>query len=325
MPGHIRPRPNKNGTTYQALWRPPGDGRDSERRSKTFRTKRDAAQWLANIESAAHAGAYVDPRKGEKLFGVVAAEWLASKEDDVEPRTHTDYASTIRSLADGRRRPNRTPPAVQRTDRPHHGRPGRGLAEADRPPAQPPHHDQDLWRVLADHGVRHAARLHRAEPMPERQAAASAARRLRPRHRRLHRRAATGDLNPQPRRDHQPRRRHANPDLRDGRHVRRLDGPARERAMGAKAQGRRPPARRRPRPARMEGSPNPQGKRYFLGPLKTKAGQRYIAMPEFLASSWRPTSTRTCPPTPRPGCSRARWQAGPSVGSFYKRTFKPAV
>jgi integrase len=97
MPGHIRPRRNKNGTTYQALWRPPGDGRDSERRSKTFRTKKDANHWIAKTEAAAHAGSYVDPRKGEKLFGTVANEWLADKEHDVEPRTHADYASTIRT------------------------------------------------------------------------------------------------------------------------------------------------------------------------------------------------------------------------------------
>src|SRR4051795_6083210 len=95
MPGHIRARRNQNGTTYQALWRPPGDGRDSERRSRTFKTKRDAAQWIANTEAAAHAGSYVDPRKGEKSFSSIAVEWLADKEHDVEPRTHADYQSTI--------------------------------------------------------------------------------------------------------------------------------------------------------------------------------------------------------------------------------------
>lgn len=101
MPGHIRVRQNKNGTTYQGLWRPPGDGRDSERRSRTFKTKKAAKQWIANVEAAAHAGAYVDPRKGEKLFATVAAEWLADKEPDVEPRTHSDYASTTRTWLTG--------------------------------------------------------------------------------------------------------------------------------------------------------------------------------------------------------------------------------
>ena len=92
--GRVAPR---TGRRIKLSGDPPGDGRDSERRSRTFKTKKAVAQWLANAEAAAHAGSYVDPRKGEKLFGVVAAEWLADKEHDASrARTAT---TTARSAA----------------------------------------------------------------------------------------------------------------------------------------------------------------------------------------------------------------------------------
>jgi hypothetical protein len=97
MPGTVRIRTNKNGPTYQARWRPPGDGRESERRTKTFKAKADAQQWLRDMETATRKGRYVDPRRGTVFFADVADAWLADKEHDVEPRTHSDYASTIRT------------------------------------------------------------------------------------------------------------------------------------------------------------------------------------------------------------------------------------
>jgi integrase len=96
MPGYIRPRKGARGTTYQARWRPPGDGRDSERRVKTFKTKGAAKRWLTKLDSDHHGGSYVDPRRGDRPFPDVAAEWLVTKEH-LDPRTYSDYQSALRT------------------------------------------------------------------------------------------------------------------------------------------------------------------------------------------------------------------------------------
>ena len=100
MPGTIRPRTNDGRTTYQARWRPPGDGRDNVRRTKTFKTRREANRWLTEQEASAHSGTYVDPRRGEQDFAVVAKEWVATK-THLEPRTHADYEGTINTWFTG--------------------------------------------------------------------------------------------------------------------------------------------------------------------------------------------------------------------------------
>lgn len=69
--GHILKTP---AGTYRANWRDPA----GKQRAKTFRTKKAAGCFLAEVESAANRGAYVDPHAGRAKFGGYAERWLAS-------------------------------------------------------------------------------------------------------------------------------------------------------------------------------------------------------------------------------------------------------
>jgi integrase len=59
---------------YRAYFRDPA----GKQRSKTFRTKRDASAFLAEIETAKTRGAYVSPHSGRVLFADHAAQWMAT-------------------------------------------------------------------------------------------------------------------------------------------------------------------------------------------------------------------------------------------------------
>jgi integrase len=59
---------------YRAYYRDPA----GKQRSKTFRVKRDAAAFLAEIETAKARGAYVSPAAGRALFADHAADWAAT-------------------------------------------------------------------------------------------------------------------------------------------------------------------------------------------------------------------------------------------------------
>ena len=74
--GHIIKTP---AGTYRANWRD-GTGRQ---KAKTFRTKKDAAAFLAATETALHRGSYVDPHAGRIRFGDYATRWLATRNDEI--------------------------------------------------------------------------------------------------------------------------------------------------------------------------------------------------------------------------------------------------
>ena len=59
---------------WRAYWRSPA----GKQESKTFRTKREAAGFLAQMRTSALAGTYVSPQGGRVLFGVHARQWMAS-------------------------------------------------------------------------------------------------------------------------------------------------------------------------------------------------------------------------------------------------------
>ncbi len=63
--------------------------------SKTFRTKQEAEDWLASQRHSQLAGTYVDPRKSERPFGDVAAEWQAGWDARLSPTTVRRYASIL--------------------------------------------------------------------------------------------------------------------------------------------------------------------------------------------------------------------------------------
>lgn len=59
---------------WKAYWRDP----IGAQRSKTFRAKKDANAFLAEIETAKGRGLYVSPHAGRTTFGVHAGEWMAT-------------------------------------------------------------------------------------------------------------------------------------------------------------------------------------------------------------------------------------------------------
>ena len=86
--GHIVKTP---AGTYRANWRD-ATGRQ---KAKTFRTKKEASAFLAEMEAALHRGTYVDPHAGRLRFGILAARWLGSR--DVEARTAERTLSLMRT------------------------------------------------------------------------------------------------------------------------------------------------------------------------------------------------------------------------------------
>jgi integrase len=64
---------------YRANWREPS----GRLRAKTFKTKKEAARFLAELDSALGKGTYVDPHAGRTPFRVIAQRWLDSRNDEV--------------------------------------------------------------------------------------------------------------------------------------------------------------------------------------------------------------------------------------------------
>src|SRR5437763_13588410 len=60
---------------YRANWRDAA----GRQRAKTFPTKREAKAYLAEVETAATRGLYVDPHAGRIRFGAYAARWLTAR------------------------------------------------------------------------------------------------------------------------------------------------------------------------------------------------------------------------------------------------------
>jgi integrase len=69
---------------------------DSRERSKTFGTKREAEDWVAQLKAAVARGEYLDPSAGRALFGEIAAAWLASNPNK-RPTTYARDAAVIRT------------------------------------------------------------------------------------------------------------------------------------------------------------------------------------------------------------------------------------
>lgn len=63
---------------HRACWRDPA----GHQRSKTFKTKREANAFLAEVESALNRGTYVAPGAGRLRFAEYATQWLAARNDE---------------------------------------------------------------------------------------------------------------------------------------------------------------------------------------------------------------------------------------------------
>lgn len=81
---HIRKA--RSGYGWEARYRDP----HGEERSRTFRTKRDAQQFVARAESDLQRGEWLDPRVGRIRFEEWAREWLATSVH-LKPRTRYGY------------------------------------------------------------------------------------------------------------------------------------------------------------------------------------------------------------------------------------------
>lgn len=81
---HIRKA--RSGYGWEARYRDP----HGEERSRTFRTKRDAQQFVAHAESDLQRGEWLDPRVGRIRFEEWAREWLATSVH-LKPRTRYGY------------------------------------------------------------------------------------------------------------------------------------------------------------------------------------------------------------------------------------------
>ncbi|MEO3747056.1 tyrosine-type recombinase/integrase [Plantactinospora sp. B5E13] len=77
--------------TYRANWRDSAN----RQKAKTFRTKKEAKAFLAEVEGALNKGTYVDPHAGKVRFGEFATRWLAGR--SVEARTAERTLSMMRT------------------------------------------------------------------------------------------------------------------------------------------------------------------------------------------------------------------------------------
>ena len=86
--GFVRKTP---AGTFRACWRDPAGGQ----KSKSFRTKREANAFLAEIEGSLNRGIYVNPHAGRTRFGDFASQWLTTRA--VEARTTERTVSMLRT------------------------------------------------------------------------------------------------------------------------------------------------------------------------------------------------------------------------------------
>jgi integrase len=86
--GHIIDTP---AGTYRANWRDPS----GRQRAKTFKTKKAAKAFLAQVEADTSRGMYVDPAAGRTLFRDHAARWAEAR--SVEATTWAATTSRLRS------------------------------------------------------------------------------------------------------------------------------------------------------------------------------------------------------------------------------------
>ncbi|WP_243706346.1 site-specific integrase, partial [Micromonospora sp. KC721] len=77
--------------TYRANWRDSAD----RQKAKTFRTKKEANAFLAEVEGAINRGTYIDPHAGRMRFGEFVTRWLAGR--SVEARTAERTDSMLRT------------------------------------------------------------------------------------------------------------------------------------------------------------------------------------------------------------------------------------
>src|SRR5690348_12705244 len=89
-----KPRKNVSAKTGKVTWtaRAWAEGKDVER---TFKTQREAGDWLAKLEHDKRAGTYVDPKLSRETFGQAAERMIAAKRN---ARTREAYRGSLKHL-----------------------------------------------------------------------------------------------------------------------------------------------------------------------------------------------------------------------------------
>jgi len=85
--GHVSKTPAGN---FRANWRDPA----GDQKAKTFKTRKEANAYLAEIEQSLNRGTYIDPKAGKLLFSTHAQRWLDARH--VETRTQERTESVMR-------------------------------------------------------------------------------------------------------------------------------------------------------------------------------------------------------------------------------------
>jgi integrase len=87
---HVQKRETSGGVRYDVRYRD-NDGRE---RSKTFSTRRDADRFAVTTETDKLRGAWVDPKGGRITLKEYASSWLATR-NGLRPRTRETYESQL--------------------------------------------------------------------------------------------------------------------------------------------------------------------------------------------------------------------------------------
>lgn len=93
-PGTSPKRPRGEGSRWRA-WYIDADGKE---RTKRFATKQPAEDWLSSQTADLTKGTWIAPERSAETFGVVAAEWLASKKTSRSPKTAAGYESLLKTV-----------------------------------------------------------------------------------------------------------------------------------------------------------------------------------------------------------------------------------
>lgn len=86
--GHVTPTPAGN---WRANWRDPA----GKQKAKTFKTKKAANAYLAEVETSRNRGTYIDPHAGRIKFGRIAEKW--SEDRPVGARSSERTRSVLRT------------------------------------------------------------------------------------------------------------------------------------------------------------------------------------------------------------------------------------
>lgn len=87
----VTKRETANGVRYDVRYRTP----ERKVRTKTFRRKVDADRYANEVETDIARGDFVDPRRGRKLFGEYATDWVNDR-PKLKPRTRDEYRRVLR-------------------------------------------------------------------------------------------------------------------------------------------------------------------------------------------------------------------------------------